>query len=384
MRILSIAHTPFRGGANISWLNTLKGLTALGVECHVVTQEKGFLTEQLDMLSIPYDLVPNYFCVYPVERKGLKNKLLFLPRLLYRLYVNRRAVGSLVEISRQVNPDIIHTNGSVIDIGYKTARKLGIPHVWHLREYTDLDFGYNMIPSKKKYFSKISDGSFSISITRDIFRHFGIKQGKGRVIYNGVVDGKRKIAEGARNNSFIFAGTVTAEKGVTDLIDAYIMYRNRGGDFNLVLLGSIEEDYKSDLLSKLKSAGFDEYVDFKGVVDNVPDYMASSKCIIVPSKNEGFGRITAEAMSFGCLVIGRDTAGTKLQFDNGKKMSGCEIGLRFSAVNELADRMNEVSSMTDDRYLEMTRVAKKVSDELYSVETNVRETYTFLKEVCTQ
>lgn len=41
--------------------------------------------------------------------------------------------------------------------------------------------------------------------------------------------------------------------------------------------------------------------------------------LIVPSPFEAFGLITAEAMFNKCLVIGRDTAGTKEQFDNGQK-----------------------------------------------------------------
>lgn len=384
MRILSIAHTPFRGGANISWLNTLKGLKMKGAELCVVAPEKEFLTQQLEQLSIPYEIVPSYYCVYPVERDGIKDVILFLPRLLYRMWVNKKAERKIKRISQRFKPDIIHTNGSVLDIGMKASISLGVPHVWHLREYTDIDFGLDMFPSKKSYFSKIRNKSHSISITPDIYRHFGVKSDKGRVIYNGIVDGNLKIDQVERINKFIFVGTVTEEKGVTDMIDAYITYRSKGGEMPLEILGLVEDDYRSVLISKLKSAAIDEFVQFKGVVGNVPEYMMSSKCIIVPSRNEGFGRITAEAMSFGCLVVGRDTAGTKLQFDNGRQLIGSEVGLRFSSVNDLADRMREVSMMPDERYMEMTRLAKKASDELYSVESNVRETYSFLKEVCKQ
>ena len=57
--------------------------------------------------------------------------------------------------------------------------------------------------------------------------------------------------------------------------------------------------------------------------------------LIVPSIFEGFGFITAEGMANGCVVLGRNTAGTKEQFDNGVKMTGKEIGVRFIDDNEM-------------------------------------------------
>ena len=40
-----------------------------------------------------------------------------------------------------------------------------------------------------------------------------------------------------------------------------------------------------------------------------------------------------------CLVIGRNTAGTKEQFDNGLDQTGEEIGLRFDSDLELKTLM---------------------------------------------
>ena len=45
--------------------------------------------------------------------------------------------------------------------------------------------------------------------------------------------------------------------------------------------------------------------------------MSKALALFVPSSFEGFGFITVEAMFCGCLVIGRNTGGTKEQFDNG-------------------------------------------------------------------
>lgn len=57
--------------------------------------------------------------------------------------------------------------------------------------------------------------------------------------------------------------------------------------------------------------------------------MSKAQALIVASRFEGFGFITTEAMWNDCLVIGKNIAGTKEQFDNGVAETGHEIGLRF-------------------------------------------------------
>lgn len=56
---------------------------------------------------------------------------------------------------------------------------------------------------------------------------------------------------------------------------------------------------------------------FLGMRKDIYSLMKDAMALIVPSYWEGFGFITTEAMFNGCLVIGRNTSGTKEQFDNG-------------------------------------------------------------------
>lgn len=59
--------------------------------------------------------------------------LYFLKKYRYLLF-NMIAILKLVKILKQKKVNIIHSNVSVIDIGYIMAGKLNIPHVWHIRE----------------------------------------------------------------------------------------------------------------------------------------------------------------------------------------------------------------------------------------------------------
>ena len=73
----------------------------------------------------------------------------------------------------------------------------------------------------------------------------------------------------------------------------------------------------------------------------------------------------------GCLVIGRNSGGTKEQFDNGLKKTGKEIGLRFENIHELEKEMADVCERGVDYYADMIKRAQETVVSLYTVEHNV-------------
>ena len=108
-------------------------------------------------------------------------------------------------------------------------------------------------------------------------------------------------------------------------------------------------------------------IDFLGNRDDIYELMRGAEALVVPSRFEGFGFTTAEAMYNRCLVIGKDTAGTKEQFDNGLKMTGSEIGIRFNNVRELTDSLFMVQH-ADGSFEDMKDKAYKVVTRMYTVE----------------
>ena len=89
--------------------------------------------------------------------------------------------------------------------------------------------------------------------------------------------------------------------------------------------------------------------------------------LIVPSKCEGFGLVTVEGMLNGSLVVGKDTGGTKEQFDNGKSFCGKEIGLRYNTEKDLVNRLFEVDSLPNKDYTEYIIRAPKTICEFYDI-----------------
>ena len=108
--------------------------------------------------------------------------------------------------------------------------------------------------------------------------------------------------------------------------------------------------------------------------------MRKAKALIVPSFFEGFGFITAEAMANGCLVIGRDTAGTKEQFDNGNEFAGKEIGLRFNDNEELVVQMKKAINMSQSELADLIDSAQIISRR-YTIENNTKKIIAYYKQI---
>ena len=201
-----------------------------------------------------------------------------------------------------------------------------------------------------------------------------------RVIYNGICSANDLFYDPNKENYFLYVGAVNENKGVTDMITAYVEYCNPANDDKLVVIGRYNDEYLLQLKKLIADTSAESRVLFLGQTENPYRYMQKAKAMIVPSKCEGFGRITAEAMFNGCLVIGRNTGGTKEQFDNGLALTGKEIGLRFSSTQELVNALQQVDDYSETEKELIIKDAQKTVKTFYTIENNIEQTYEFLAE----
>lgn len=380
MKILYITCNNSFGGSNVALLNILWSMKNKGHEMLVITLPgSGPLLEKLDEWGIAYKQMRLRHNIYPKSH----NPILYLPRLFWMLYVNWAAYYKIKKIAQDFKPDIIHTNVGSMSVGYDVAKKLGISHIWHHREYQDLDFNYHFFPSIRTFLKKThSTGNNNISITEGIFNYRHFRRDVDKVIYDGVFSQKviRDISQEKKENYILYAGRIEEAKGTLNLIQAYTEFHKDYPNISLKIAGTFHEKdtYYQSCIQEIDKSGLFNSIEFLGERNDIYVLMSHALMLVVPSRSEGFGFITAEAMLNGCPVIGRNTAGTKEQFDKGLEYTGQEIGLRFHTQEELIHCMKRV--MKED-LTEMCQRAHKTVMHYYTVERNVQEIEDFYKDI---
>jgi len=109
----------------------------------------------------------------------------------------------------------------------------------------------------------------------------------------GILRTKLKIPTSAF--VFIFLGRLNSEKGVNDLIDAFILANLKFA--YLVLAGPDEEKIS------FKSKNYQSNIIFTGLTSRPQDFLAMSNILCLPSYREGFGSVVIEAAATGIPSI---------------------------------------------------------------------------------
>jgi len=388
MRILyftsSGAPTGLYGGS-VALLNLIRGV--IKDEKNIVAAvfpEKGVLSEELEKLEVKCYYIFRYTLTTNPSPNNLRDFIESPLRYIMMLIRRYMAARDFIDVLDDFKPEIIHTNVGPLDTINNIAKKRKIPHVWHIREYQDLDFGMRFFPSKKKFMIKIHDkNNHLIAITNGIFDHFKMKK-TDKVIYDGVFDKKSFRNIVPKKDYFLFVGSIKEAKGVKLLLQAYKNYIKNKGKYKLIIIGDGGPiEYKRECIDFVIENNLENLVTFLGFRQDVYTYMQEAIAMIVPSRFEGFGFITAEAMYNNCLVIGKNSGGTKEQFDNGCKMFNREIGYRFDNIEELTDCLLEVDSKFSNNCFndQMLKDAFETSNTLYNNQNHVQAIIEYYQEI---
>lgn len=361
------------GGATLSFLSLLDSVIKEGITPYVVIPDdnKDFVA-LLEERKVKYFVVRLPFFCYPSVKKW--NVPLFLAKMLGRLYLEWKAEKRVDKIVKEIKPDIIHTNVGPISVGHFVAKKNSLPHVWHIREYGDLDFNMYAFPSKK-FFHKCLREDAVIAVSKGLLQYNEIENREWSfVVPNGVCSKNNLPAEIHKENFFLCASRISPEKNIDEVIEAFAKFCAKRKDYQFLVLGSGEEKYVKSLQKLCTQLHVEEQVRFLGFSSEVIDFMKRAKALIVASKAEGFGRMTAEAGFAGCLVIGKNCGGTKEIME---EMGGCP----YVSEQDLLNCMQAVSAMPMDEYVEKVKACQERAVQLYSIEAYAENVISVYKRV---
>ncbi len=218
--------------------------------------------------------------------------------------------------------DIVHSNSSIITAGACIAKKFGKPHVWHIREFGDLDYG--MKTPFGKWFQKIiyrGDNTF-IAISDSVRKHYSkwLDGKKIRVIYNGIKPSPQRKAETHEQVEICIVGFIQREKGQMDLIKAIDDLVNKRNIHNLhvTLVGSSDKEYAEEINLYVKDHGLSDFVTMTGRRNDVAELLTKMDIGVMASAHEAFGRTTVEYMMAGLAVVASDGGANKEIIEDNK------------------------------------------------------------------
>ena len=323
MRVAFITHYTSLYGANRSLLNLIDGLKRYEVFSHVVSPGEGEITEALRDREIPVAIMPIQYWVS--KRPSSSNALKWVYRNLYwgygvlkRLCRNLYVLPPLIRQLQAWGVELIYTNSSVTPIGALAAKYLRLPHIWHLRELGDLDYGLRPDWGTSAFKYLISSADAIITNSKAVRSHLlnGVANKHVHVIYNGVAwesdfDRLRRLAQKERKYqrpyTFALVGVIHPNKGQETAIRALAIAIKRFPDIRLLIVGGGDTTRLKRIATEL---GVIDNVEFWGYIQDPYKAYMTADAVLMCSKYEAMGRVTAEAMSACRPVIGYESGGT--------------------------------------------------------------------------
>lgn len=130
-------------------------------------------------------------------------------------------------------------------------------------------------------------------------------------------DGRNIISQKSYNKPYelIFVGRIDSQKGV-DIIVEFIKSIDSSeiGFFHIVGEGEMKNEFEEALIERKIEFCF--YGSLQQ--EELFEILKKSHCILLPSKSEGFPKVLAEAMNFGCILIASNVGSIGHYIQNGE------------------------------------------------------------------
>lgn len=212
-----------------------------------------------------------------------------------------------------------------------------------------------------------SKGNLAFSIQEKLY-----PATKGTVIYNGSACGvdlskydinkrdewRKEIFEKYHLDKYKriygFVGRVVVEKGINELIEAFINMSEPKSC--LMLVGPLDDVKRLNQVLYKKAQDSDNIV-IVGPVSNAAQYYAAFDFMMLPSYQEGFGMTILEAAGVGTPSIITNIKGPTELIKDGVNGLVCEV----KSVTSLQDVMQKAYRMSNEEYTNMCENAYKIA-----------------------
>lgn len=313
-RAVLVAHNGGLFGAERSLLELARGLAARPrFEVLVLVPHAGALADECRLLGID-TLVAGHRQWIGRDRR-LSGTVKRGVRNLAALW---RSSGPL----RRFAPDVVYTGTGTTPFGALVARRLGVPHIWHLREFGERDYGARYDWGRRWSERFIATRADRLVANSEAVRdHFADRLGRSdiEIVYNGFEfppapeeqapePYRRRVAD-VPVPELLLIGALVEGKGQHDAIRALAELAARGRPLRLILAGAGDPHYAERLRRLVHLHRLTAAVEFAGFVPDPAALYRRAALTLVCSRCEGFGRTAVESLSAGTPVVGTDAGG---------------------------------------------------------------------------
>ena len=304
-RVLYLTASAGTYGAENALFDLIRSLPK-EIEPIVLVPEPGPLVDSLTGLGIQCRIVP--FTI--LDRKYFHPFRILVYKASALLSTLR-----LLKVFRQLEPALIHTNNVLILPGAFSAKMLGIPHVWHIREVIE---GHHIHPLLWNIWRWIilTFSARVICISSAVQKQFGDNK-KTVVIHDGIdtalfSPSRNRSARFPKKKEFAIGIVGRLEhrrKGQDLFIEAARIALQSRKDLRFVIVGHERDgigDREQKLQEMVRRHGLGEKIEFRGFVkrEDMPKLMNELDVLVLCSKQpEGLGVVLLEAMACEKVVI---------------------------------------------------------------------------------
>jgi glycosyltransferase involved in cell wall biosynthesis len=363
------------GGAALSTEALVEQFRLAGVEACAVCHDAGTPDQRERIRAMTRGAVlftPLYWWNRKIRAAAWKRPLLELRQIMQTGWA-RRSAELVTRFAREQGADLIHTNTILVPEGGVAARRLGLPHVWHLRELLGPDQPFQLskrAAALRRYLQKHASLIVANSHTSAKTAGEAIPADMLRIVPNGIdLSAFQPRREPWPAGKPLVVGMVAALTSRTKKHPLFIRAAAQCQDLAGVEFHLFGDDpgagdhYAAELHQLVEQLSLGDRFRFRGHVVDPAQIMSQIDILVHPADNESFGRVAVEGMAAGLPVVGVRGGGVAEIVLDG------ETGLLVAPNDpqKLAIVIQQLARAAPLRE-RMGAAGRKRAEELYSIE----------------
>jgi glycosyltransferase involved in cell wall biosynthesis len=236
-----------------------------------------------------------------------------------------QAVPALARIIESHGIDVVITNTMTAMVGGLAARRALVPHSWYFREYPTPERNLHYVLNARSTFWAMRRLTrVSLAVSRPLADHIRPNlEGVALHVVSPAVctyppEPPRHAPADDGPFQLLMLGSIIDGKGQVDAVRALEPLRAMGIDGHLTIVGDPASPADMErLMAAIAETSVSDCVTIFPGTSDITQFVSASHALLMCSRDEGFGRVTIEAMKSGVPVIGALSGATRELIDEG-------------------------------------------------------------------